>query len=183
MLGVDPSLSGLALCLLRGDGLHFSNTLSSKPPTVKSLRNRMARYGFLADRVLEWMGDKRWPRLILLEGYSYGSKGSSVLSLAEFGAVLRLKLMSSALSHGSVVVEVPPSVLKKFATGKGNANKTLVVSSLSKRYGLNFQDDNQADAYGLARLGLVVLGLKGPENQAQESSAEVVRSALKVEGL
>jgi crossover junction endodeoxyribonuclease RuvC len=42
--------------------------------------------------------------------------------------------------------------LKKYAAGKGNAKKQEMLLQIYKRWGLEFNDDNAADAYALARL-------------------------------
>jgi crossover junction endodeoxyribonuclease RuvC len=48
---------------------------------------------------------------------------------------------------------VAPTALKKFITGKGNAKKELMLMKIFKRYGLEFENNNLADAYALARYG------------------------------
>jgi crossover junction endodeoxyribonuclease RuvC len=42
--------------------------------------------------------------------------------------------------------------LKKYAAGKGNAKKQEMLLQIYKRWGMEFSDDNAADAYALARL-------------------------------
>jgi Holliday junction resolvasome RuvABC endonuclease subunit len=42
--------------------------------------------------------------------------------------------------------------LKKYAAGKGNAKKQEMLLQIYKRWGLEFNDDNAADAYSLGRL-------------------------------
>jgi Holliday junction resolvasome RuvABC endonuclease subunit len=49
-------------------------------------------------------------------------------------------------------IQVPPMTLKKYATGKGTAKKQEMLLQIYKRYGVEFNDDNAADAYALARL-------------------------------
>ena len=54
-------------------------------------------------------------------------------------------------------LEVSPSQVKQFATGKGNANKEVVLQQVYKRWGVEFNDNNQADAYVLAQIGRAYL--------------------------
>ena len=49
-------------------------------------------------------------------------------------------------------LQIPPMTLKKYAAGKGNANKQEMLMQIFKRWGLEFNDDNAADSYALARL-------------------------------
>jgi hypothetical protein len=49
-------------------------------------------------------------------------------------------------------LQVPPMTLKKYATGKGTSKKQEMLLQIYKRWGVEFNDDNAADAYALARL-------------------------------
>ena len=49
-------------------------------------------------------------------------------------------------------LQIPPMTLKKYAAGKGNAKKQEMLMQIFKRWGLEFNDDNAADSYALARL-------------------------------
>jgi crossover junction endodeoxyribonuclease RuvC len=42
--------------------------------------------------------------------------------------------------------------LKKYASGKGTSKKQEMLLQIYKRWGVEFNDDNAADAYALARL-------------------------------
>jgi len=61
------------------------------------------------------------PKIVFLEGYSLGSQGK-VFSIAENTAILKSKLYDA----GYRVEIYPPTVIKKFATGKGNASKQMM---------------------------------------------------------
>ncbi len=49
---------------------------------------------------------------------------------------------------------IAPGTLKKFVTGDGRAKKDLMLLKVYKKWGVEFSDDNLADAYGLARHAL-----------------------------
>lgn len=55
-------------------------------------------------------------------------------------------------------VTMPPATLKKFATGRGNADKTAMAIALLKRAGIELADDNQVDAWWLRAAGMQMLG-------------------------
>jgi crossover junction endodeoxyribonuclease RuvC len=166
-VGLDPSLTGFAVHVIYPNGSSYSVEYSSKPS--KTLRGRIQRYRDLMEKVIKIIR-KVYPRIIVLEGYSYGSKGRSVITLGEFGGIVRDRL----IGYSDWIAEVPPTVLKKFVCGKGNANKAAVVSAATKRYSEEFDSDNQADAYVLARMGLVALGLEGSQTQFQKEAIEKV---------
>jgi crossover junction endodeoxyribonuclease RuvC len=92
--------------------------------------------------------------LLLLEGYSYGSKGSAVVNIGELGGVVRLALFEAA----QIVVEIPPACLKKYATGKGNAPKDQVLAAAIRRLDYQGHDHNEADALWLVQMALAWKG-------------------------
>jgi len=52
---------------------------------------------------------------------------------------------------------VPVGTIKKFATGKGNANKEAVIAAV-RSWGFEPEDDNEADAIALLKCRLVERG-------------------------
>ena len=56
---------------------------------------------------------------VFIEGYSYGSKGQALFQIAENCGILKYKLQERNIPYDIIV----PSVVKKGATGKGNADK------------------------------------------------------------
>lgn len=59
---------------------------------------------------------------------------------------------------GTPVLEVPPSTLKKYATGNGNANKDDIRAELIKRLDLDIRQPDERDAWVLRAIGLEMLG-------------------------
>lgn len=112
------------------------------------------------DRLVEYrywlkaMCDRYAPAQAVLEGYSFGSRGRAVFSIAEWGGIARLVLVD----RGVPFVEVAPAVLKKYATGRGNAPKPDMRMELFKRSGLDVADDNAVDALWLLAIGRELAG-------------------------
>ncbi len=69
---------------------------------------------------------------IFIEGYSYGSKGL-VFNLAENMGTLKHKLYKANKEVRIIV----PGVIKKLATGKGNANKVKMYEQFVKDTGVD----------------------------------------------
>jgi Holliday junction resolvasome RuvABC endonuclease subunit len=136
----------------------------------------LKRFNTLSRAVLDIM-KVTCPTLCLIEGYSFSSKGASVVTLGEFGGILRNHIVGIA----DYTVEIPPTVLKKFITGKGNCGKLEIVTSLSAKYGIEFKSDNHADSFGLAVLGRAVLGFLEPTNKHQRDAVATVQKLLSQE--
>lgn len=150
IMAIDPSLTGFAVCILDETGNDvYQEEIATKP--TKSLQERINRMTGLATKSLD-LATKFSPEVILIEGYAFNARGSSGISLGELGMLVRYFLKDAS----EVFLEVPPTTLKKFITGKGNASKVEVASSLSSKFNKIFKSDNAADAYGLAQLGLAM---------------------------
>lgn len=70
---------------------------------------------------------------VYIEDYSFGSKGK-VFHIAENTGLAKWKLWKRG--HG--IVKVAPTVIKKFATGKGNAKKEQMYEAFEKSTGIKF---------------------------------------------
>ncbi len=73
---------------------------------------------------------------IFIEGYSFSSTGQ-VFQLAENAGLLKHKLHRSSYPFELV----PPTVLKKFATGKGNASKFFMDEAFTKYTGVKINEE------------------------------------------
>lgn len=94
----------------------------------------------------------------IIEGYSFASRNSQAHSIGELGGVIRLLMHDMGIEF----VEVPPTSRAKFATGKGNAGKTEVISAISSKTGVVFSGsgaDDECDAWILEQMGLTKLGM------------------------
>ena len=110
------------------------------------------------ERLLEY---RHWLRQMLLpgfnqaviEGYAYG-RHNKAHQIGELGGVVRLTLQEEDVPY----LEVPPTVLKKYATGRGNAPKPDMRMELYKRSGLDVADDNAVDALWLLAVARELAG-------------------------
>ena len=72
---------------------------------------------------------------IQIEDYSFGSTGR-VFHIAENLGLLKYKLK---IDFGWDYTLIAPSVIKKFATDKGNANKEMILHAFQKDTGVNLE--------------------------------------------
>lgn len=148
VVGLDLSLTATGLCGTDGSA---ARTIAVKSRGVKRLVE-------LRDAVLRgcWTdGDYGgwWVDLVVIEGYSMGGqRGSAGIgqALGELGGVVRVALHENGLTW----VDVPPASLKKFATGKGNANKVAMATAATRAGYDGPDDDNAIDAWWLRQMGL-----------------------------
>jgi Holliday junction resolvasome RuvABC endonuclease subunit len=90
--------------------------------------------------------------LASIESPSYGSSGH-IVQLSEMSFASRMVLREAGIPY----YMVSPKTMKKYIAGHGSAEKEDIQRSILEKYFLVFSDDNEADAFGLARM-LLELG-------------------------
>lgn len=111
--------------------------------------------------------------MVLFEGLSYGSNDPSAQERAGLAMLIRVDLWRDGRGY----ILVPPTTLKKFATGKGNAPKEVVMREVFKRWGIEAADNNQADAVALLHVGMALAGVWQPTTKEQAEFVAKVRAA------
>jgi len=154
IIGIDPSLTSTGIVVLRDGKVELAVTTKNKPAlgTIDRVRLIYERIVCVAESLTD--GEK-WqaPDLIVIEGFSYGSKGRSVFDIAYLGWRIREELERLRTEDGIPWLEVAPTQLKKFATGKGTANKEIILQQVYKRWKYETDNNNIADAFVLAKIG------------------------------
>ena len=95
--------------------------------------------------------------LVVIEGYSFGSRNSQSHSIGELGGCVRMRLWEMEIPF----VIVPPTSRAKFATGKGNASKIDVISAISVKTGIEWSGsgaDDRCDAWVLEQMVKAKMG-------------------------
>ena len=144
-VGLDLSLTGSGFCLKCGTELQMS-TLKTTPKTAP---NDLARLQYIRDSLMEKVPD--YTVMVCVEDFFVPHRPSQMgaaKGLIMVGTLVRIAL----LERGLPFYIVSPGQLKKYATGKGNGPKGLVIREIYKRWGVDANDDNQADACVLAHM-------------------------------
>lgn len=142
------------MCLLSEEGT-VQTLLTVNPRT----RREGARLAYIRDQAKELL--QQDVRQLAMEGYAFNAT-SQHFSLGEVGGVIKL------LAHDLdvPVTVVAPVSLKKFATGNVRADKSVMIAA-AERMGARPRDDNQADAFFLARVAYYTGRGENPESRAQ----------------
>jgi Holliday junction resolvasome RuvABC endonuclease subunit len=143
-IGIDQSLTGFAMAFIDCDNPenYFAEVFRSKYSGVQRL-----------DNIAEWMDGSidYFCRDNIVDVAMEGTvlASHSALVLGELSATVKLTLYRR---WEVLPLQVPPMTLKKYATGKGNSKKQEMLMQMYKRWGVEFNDDNAADAYALSRV-------------------------------
>lgn len=163
-LGLDLSLTSTGIVVMNKQKIVvYANSLKQglrEEPRLVHIRNNISM-------VL----NEYKPILTCIEGYAMGVSNSHTFSIGELGGVIKMMLFENRFAFKLVA----PTKLKKFITGKGVAEKNMVILSVYKNFDYEAKDNDQADAYGLARMAYHIdnedyEGLTKPQQEAIEQT-------------
>jgi len=145
VVGIDYSLTSPCVCVSKDKT--FTNSyfyfLNNRKSVIGKHHNILGephdeylvdqeRYENIASWVLEILANfDKEKTYIMIEDYSFGSKGK-VFHIAENCGLLKYMLYK----NGYKFFCVPPTVVKKFATGKGNATKEKMYEKFVEETGV-----------------------------------------------
>jgi len=137
VVGLDPSMTGTGLATRRG-----LYTFKTKPKDGDAIDRGLSVARLVCKNI------PSDTTIIFIEKPIVYGRGSSA-HLHQFVGALRagIKLWNPASCE---MVEVSPSTIKKEATGSGRASKEDMLEAC-RDIGLEVENDNEADAYWLAR--------------------------------
>jgi crossover junction endodeoxyribonuclease RuvC len=145
-VGIDPSTK-TGLVILNRDG-----EIINQEEVKSKLKSDPDRFVDLTESILEELHPND---IIAIEGFSYGSRGRGVSTQYGIGWLIRAELYK----RGYEYIEVSPSAVKKFATGKGNEKKENMVLPIFKHWEFEHPSDNVRDAFVLAQIAKAINGI------------------------
>ena len=162
IIGIDYSMTSPAVCIgqtpFNYDTCKFMFITKNKkfagdyPPNIVGLplyeyKDNLERFTKLAEITVNWILTHALSRYhgnkLGIEGYAFGAKGQ-VFNIGENTGILKLKLAEYVANEINVYA---PSEIKKFATGKGNANKLLMHEAFVEETGSDLTKWFEFDTY------------------------------------
>lgn len=146
-VGIDPSLTATGISIISNTGeLVDTKLIKTHNECYLNAEQRIIDIYNQFKFVSNIVGLKR----VYVEGLSYMSNSPTLFERCGL-----LYLMLTYLFRCDINYEViPPTTLKKFITTDGHADKLFIRKVIRCRWEYDFEDDNIADAYGLARMAL-----------------------------
>ncbi len=133
-----------------------------KAKRVKSITDQLFR------KLMEYE-----PEQWAIEGYAYNEKFQAH-PMGELGGVVRYRALHY-YTKGDLEfpIVVAPRSLKKFATGKGTGDKSIIGRDVFASWGWRLSDNNQYDAAVCAQ---VARAMAGANNRLESYQAEVLQT-------
>jgi len=152
VIGIDQSLTGFALTVLSMADPSKHLTWVYKSPYFGIERLADIRQWLLD--TLDYIEMEIEMNIVDIAMEGTVLQSHAALLLGELSATVRLAIYDTfdEGDYRRYPLKVPPMTLKKYAAGKGNAKKQEMLLQIYKRWGMEFNDDNAADSYALARL-------------------------------
>lgn len=166
ILGIDSSLTSSGMCRVNvstaadGSPDGMVSAWNADIWTIKSQpgpdRSQVGMSNRIAGIITAMEAHISAADLVVLEGQSSMLKGSSAQSLPWLWG----RIVDATVAHAVELIIIPPSLRMKYATGKGNAQKDLVLAATIKRFpNIDITGNDEADAVILAAIGCRHLGL------------------------
>ena len=158
IVGIDYSLTSPAVCI-NNEGEYMFYYLTSKKKYIGQMAKNIIGYEHQEydtpikrfSQISDWAINtfNRFSYVltnlkVYIEGYSFGSKGQAVFQIAENCGILKYRLQQLKIQYDTVV----PSVVKKGATGKGNADKDMMYESFVKETKIDLKKIFDTDKVG-----------------------------------
>lgn len=159
-LGLDVSLTSTGITLLDAEKTYILDSLKTTPKDGMHVERHLKILTALTSH-LNWIKEnvsEDADILGVVEGYAYRidpKHGSQAITLAEIGGLVRYVVWRYT---GHPLIVVAPSTLKLFVAGHGHAKKEQMLLALFKKYGREFTNNDEADSYALALMGLCCFG-------------------------
>lgn len=173
VVSFDLSLRNTGVGIFSPDGKN-PRTFSIHTEKIVSYPLRMS---FILKQVLSYVSQDD---LVIMEGYAFHAHMNSLTVLAELGGLVKFSLWRRT---GVWPLLISPATVKKWITGKGTAKKDDIKLALFKKFGLEFINADEADAFALGDLGW---HLFYPKNQLRvlnggerDILAKIVKDKLK----
>jgi crossover junction endodeoxyribonuclease RuvC len=164
VIGLDLSLTGTGVASSRG----WTHVIHPGPKMRGHIRMQHIR-----DTVLEHLPAD--VALVVVEGPSYGNQGSGRQSGHHERAGLWWLVTHALWKRGIDYAVASPAARAKYATGRGNAGKDVVVREVTRRFAWFAGGEDEADALVLAAMGVDWLGCPmAPMPQTHRAALDAV---------
>lgn len=143
VLGLDLSYTGTGYAMLYDGKLHDSGTFG----TDSTFGSIMERNKYMHDKLCLLLHD-HMPDLVGFEAITVWKNPAATQKLIYVESALYQALLKE--SPQTPLIRFITSQIKKIAGGDTKLNKSKVLKEVLANYGVNLEDDNQADAYCIA---------------------------------
>jgi Holliday junction resolvasome RuvABC endonuclease subunit len=153
VIGIDPSATGTGLAAIDLGGNLLSTARLDK---VKGTGVR--RLLGIQEALTEWLDSlSAEPLHFVMEGYGFNIRESQPHKLGEVGGAIKQVLYKQCPPPVCFPTTPATSQVKKYCLGSGTGQKSQMLKGAYKKWGVDLDTDDEAEAYTMARIGLGLL--------------------------
>lgn len=150
IVGLDLSLTSTGVATI-DEGADVRVDRIATKPTGDNLWHRAHRLHRIFERIVNEVHSYDGRQLVVVEGPSYGQARQG--GQHDRAGLWWLVVNELVVMCEIPVAEVPPALVKRYATGRGNAGKDEVLAAVIRRYpSVEVTGNDQADALVLAAM-------------------------------
>jgi len=146
-IGIDQSMNSTGVVAIDEEYKIIDDYIISSDKSLENYERIMNIGDNLIVNILKLKDEYDCILKCCIEGLSFASHGRGVIQQGALHNYIRILLLKNDIQN--VVCE--PTVLKKFVTGKGQCKKDLMLMKIFKKWNIEFDNTDIADAYALAR--------------------------------
>lgn len=166
ILGIDQSTTSTGYAIIENGRLITSGTIQPK-----HLKTTVEKIIYITEH-LNSIKHNDTIDFIAREGFSFGSKNRAFV-LGGIGYAVDAHFYSEYKEYYYVI---PPSSVKKYITGNGNAKKDQMILQTYKKHKIEFKSNDECDAYGIAMFLYYFLQWKDNNYNALKYEEECFKS-------
>lgn len=162
IIGLDLSLSETGFAIFSKDENKIDGgSIKVSPKIIKqyNLTTTMSKIEYIVEQLNYEFAVNR-PALVVIEDTFCNPRNMKTSKqLIQLGGVVRYILEIAGVPY----IDIAPSKLKLYVTGKGNASKDEMVSTVNEKFGINVKNNNVCDAIGCCVYGVSTLSIDFPK--------------------
>lgn len=156
-IGIDQSYGGFSIAIWVPEHKQLEFNLKAYP--AKKYGQGVDRLKAVSEHIVDVFNGIYEKELeikhICMEGYARNSKFRRE-EAGELASMVKVTLSVAASKPVSYPTVVAPTQLKVFVTGSHRASKEQMIEGVSKKWGVETKNDNNADSCGLAHIAEAV---------------------------
>lgn len=165
IIGLDLSLNSTGMAVITNQNKEYTNTITTNNKGINKIIE-------IKKRIINIIKKYEEEEIIIgIEGYGYNTVYAH--KIGELGGVVKTALIEEF--PGCKIVIIPPAVVKKYITGSGNAKKEQMLLKLFIKFGKQFKNSDEADAYSIAKfVEMLEKPIKTKKEKEFEKKIEII---------
>lgn len=157
IIGLDLSITSTGYCIMddKKEAVDYG-TIKTIP---KDFSSDIERFDKIATGIFDKVAEYDC-RAAFIENYAYAAR-NNLTRLGELTGIIKHDFFCTwRIKPSEELFVISPSTLKKYVIGTGKGDKNVILKYIFIKWEMDVDDDDIADAYALARMGVDFINYK-----------------------